>query len=299
MEHGVQEKEHLSRKKKVLVSITYNSIPNFANILEALKTIDYAVIVDNGSSEVVINDLEKYCTGSERIYLIKNGENLGISKAYNMAIEFSKKLEAYWLFFFDSDANYSQSYFEEMMKCWMENSKNGVKIGIVSPIIGDDPKLIGIQWKEGVSFVSSVITSGIMTNAYVFEDVEGYDENYFLELADFAFSKRVIEKGYSIIRLNKILISQTFGITMNENYPLIHAFNLISSISSRIKLRRNSSNVYRTKYPVYGDIRLNQYYENYGKLTGSNRSSALQSKLYLFILKRINNYLKRKINETR
>ena len=139
----------------------------------------------------------------------------------------------------------------------------------------------------------------IMTNTEVFEDVGGYDENYFLELADLAFCRRVLKKDYSIIRLNKILISQTFGLTVSEKYPMISAFNFISSISSRIRLRKNSSNVYRTRYPVYGEVRLNQYYENYSKLTESNGISEIQSKLYLFILKKINCYLKRKIKETR
>lgn len=299
MELNVNEHDPFKGKKKALISVTYNSLPNFDNISEALASMDYAIIVDNGSNEKIVGDLERYCANSKNVFLIKNGSNLGISKAYNKAVEFSHTRDIYWLFFFDSDATYSRLYFNEMMKCWEESSSKGIKIGIVSPIVGDAPDLIGIQWKKDVSFVSSVITSGIMTNTEVFEDVGGYDENYFLELADFAFCKRVLKKDYSIIRLNKILISQTFGLTVSEKYPMINAFNFISSISSRIRLRNNSSNVYRTRYPVYGEMRLNQYYENYGKLTESSGISEIQSKLYLFILKKINGYLKRKIKETR
>ncbi len=299
MNQSVMENNLFNGKKKALISITYNSLPNFCNITLALSTVDYAIIVDNGSSEEILSDLERYSADSERVFLIKNGKNLGISKAYNRAVEFCRTIDVYWLFFFDSDANYSLSYFVELSKCWIESSGKGIKIGIVSPIVGDIPDLIGIQWKKDVSFVSSVITSGIMTNTEVFEDVGGYDENYFLELADLAFCRRVLKKDYSIIRLNKILISQTFGLTVSEKYPMISAFNFISSISSRIRLRNNSSNVYRTRYPVYGEVRLNQYYENYSKLTESNGISEIQSKLYLFILKKINCYLKRKIKETR
>ena len=284
-----------TNSKKALVCITYNSIPDFNNIFRALEIVDYAIIVDNGSEKPIVDELKKYCAGSEKIFLIENSENLGISRAYNKAVEFSKTLEIQWLFFFDSDANYSNSYFTEMMVCWMENSSKGLKVGIVSPIVCDDSGLLGIQWKTGSSLVSSVITSGIMTNVEVYEEVGGYDEDYFLELADFAFSKRMIEHGYLIIRVNKILISQTFGLSLNSSFALLKVFDLISSISSRSKLRRNKSNVFRTRYPIYGEERLNQYYKNYTKLTGDRRIHEFQSRIYIFILKKINDYIRRKI----
>ena len=134
-----------------------------------------------------------------------------------------------------------------------------------------------------------------MTNVEVYEEVGGYDEDYFLELADFAFSKRMIEHGYLIIRVNKILISQTFGLTLNSSFALLKAFDLISLISSRSKLRRNKSNVFRKRYPIYSEERLNQYYKNYKKLTGDGRTGEFQSRIYIFILKKINDYIRRKI----
>ena len=288
-------RDHFTNSKKTLVCITYNSIPDFNNIFRALEIVDYAIIVDNGSEKPIVDELKKYSVSSEKIFLIENSENLGISRAYNKAVEFSKTLDIHWLFFFDSDANYSNSYFTEMMVCWMENSIKGLKVGIVSPIVGDDSGLLGIQWKTGSSLVSSVITSGIMTNVEVYEEVGGYDEDYFLELADFAFSKRMIEHGYLIIRVNKILISQTFGLTLNSSFALLKAFDLVSSISSRSKLRRNKSNVYRKRYPIYGEERLNQYYKNYTKLTEDGRAGEFQSRIYIFILKKINDYIRRKI----
>ena len=110
----------------------------------------------------------------------------------------------------------------------------------------------------------------------------GYNEEIFVDGADFNFSKRLRSCGYTICRLNKILVKQPFGEENRyQSKYIVKLLNLISHLSSLVALRMNYVNVLRKTYPVYNLSRRKDFYRQ--KVNSSSGFKSLFSLLYVAI----------------
>lgn len=85
------------------------------------------IVVDNSEKE---NKNKEYCNQSGIDYLSMNG-NKGLSKAYNRAIEYCKKIETDVVILFDDDTEIIGAYFDKLE----ENLLNLPDVDIFAPVI--------------------------------------------------------------------------------------------------------------------------------------------------------------------
>lgn len=243
-------------KNTAAVFVTYNHVPDKGVLETVLSNLDYLLLFDNGSGNKYIDVIKKICTElGPRCMMIMEAENIGISKAYNKSIQFLKNLNVYWVYFFDHDAFFSNELFVQTKK-YFENFETN-KLGLLVPIVSDKPNLLNsfIFYRNPITKIHNAITSGMMTNIEIFQNVNGFDEDFFVENADYAFSQRIIRAGLDIARINQILIVQKFEEKPNGNKTLLSLFDSVIRYRSLIRVGIGNSNIFRTEVSVYNSIR--------------------------------------------
>lgn len=253
-------------EQSAILMVTYNAIPNFKRIRDALKFVKYIILMDNNSRPEIKSEILKFSKSSQNCISIFNDSNYGVSHAYNLGVNYAKSIGIEWVFFLDGDANVSNEYFTESFLTLKEALKLKVKVGVICPIVGDSEHIKMAKFRDKFSFIGSSITSGIMININVFLKVGGYNEDIFVEGADLDFTKKIVMNGMKICRINRILITQTFGKGVSFKPNIIFKFfNIVSFASSFLSLRLGKLNVIRTRYPIYDSSRREQYYSSFGK----------------------------------
>jgi GT2 family glycosyltransferase len=244
--------------KSAIITVTYNKIPVLANFERAVEIVDYVIICDNSSDSSVIDYLERYCKANPKFVLLKNNENLGISKAYNKAVAFARKLGVFWLYFFDDDANFDVEWIGSAKDSWLELEAGGVPVGILAPIISNNPEYLhsNVGFRSRFSVISSVITSGVFTNTDVFSRSGGSNPDFFVDWADLELARRVKESGFLVVRLNEVFVFQAFGHNLRNTSLRNRLINAYIKSSSLFSLRLNKSNTLSTFYSVYS---INRY----------------------------------------
>ena len=239
--------------KSAIVIVTFNKVPNLSIFEEASGLVDYVIICDNSSDRSVIEGLKSYCQSHSKFVLLQNHVNLGISKAYNKAVDFARRIGVYWFYFFDDDANFDTAWLGVARSSWRELEAQNIPVGLLVPIISNNKQYmhsdLGLQSRFSV--ISSAITSGIFTTVDAFNRCGGYNPDYFVDWADLELSRRVKKSGCFVVRLNKVYIYQAFGRNLENNSLRNKLINAYVKSSSLLSLKLNKSNTLSTFYSVY------------------------------------------------
>lgn len=245
--------------------LVYNHVPDFRSVEKVLPYVDRFYFIDNNSGESVRSELKTFCNAhSPCSVLLENDANLGISKAYNQAIALAMQQGAYWVHLLDHDATFDASLITRCRETWKQHAAHGVKLGMVVPIVADDPALlhrkVGIRRND--TFIDSAITSGIMTNVDVFEEIGRFNEQLFVEAADFELSKRACQKGLKVCMVCEVLICQQFEKTPNMEKTSVKIGNIMMEIRSMVRVGIGNANIYRTRLSYYTSRRRIDLYRN-------------------------------------
>jgi|GEM_PF-1806550 len=246
-------------RRRAIIIVTYNKVPNLGILEKSLKFIDYIFIIDNNSIDEVAGKLRYFASvHRERVFLRENNKNLGLAIPINDTVESFSKLGVSFFYIFDQDATFDLQYFSESETIWNECLKKGIKVGLVVPIIGDQESLLGerLNIKKKTSYISSAITSGMMTSVEVFKEVGGFNPHFFVYGVDIDFSQRLIKKGFKICRINKIYIIQYFGEPVEITTLKSKVFFELSRINSIFTLRFNMINAYHSQGYTYSADRI-------------------------------------------
>lgn len=173
------------------------------NIKSVMNQVRQIVIVNNDTNEREF--LYSLAKEYEKIVLINNDENLGIAYALNKAIEYAEKLEFEWIITLDQDSVVHPSAVKKMMAFANPN------IAIISPKIQDQNKTINASFEEEVENVNWAISSSSITNIKVWKEINGFDNQMFIDLVDFDFCVRARNIGYQIIRVNNVILDHQLG----------------------------------------------------------------------------------------
>lgn len=168
-------------------------------------------VCDNSTEE---NDNRKY--EGENVRYINMGGNLGLSKAYNTAVQSLEGKEGY-ICLFDDDTLVPGDYFE---KIDLEAEKSGADI--ILPVVRDEVGIMSPCRLTGVltSRVKDIselneaelsgINSGMAVNNEIFKSYR-YDEEYFLDFIDHAFLRDMKKQGRKISVCDDISLNQSFS----------------------------------------------------------------------------------------
>jgi len=252
---------HPSRVATLMV--VYNHLPDFTALEAALRHSDSLVLIDNASASEVREELERFRSRfPEKCALILNDTNLGLSKAYNSAVERLTRDGFHWLYLLDHDACFADDFFTATRDAWTRLESQGENVGVVVPIVTDDPRYLGSSagFRRQFSFLQTTMTSGILTNVDVFAKLGGFDERLFVEAADLDFTSRANRAGYRVCLLNRVLIVQQFGETPHGSRDAIRLAESLLRIRSFVRVGIGNSNMLRTHLSSFPPTRLARLY---------------------------------------
>lgn len=146
-----------------------------------------------------------------------DGENVGVSAAYNMGVKYAKTLGKEWVLLLDQDT----SFLPGALKEYSKNVDENTEINLFSPIIKLANGIIFSPFKKvfkrGIALqeVSPVryslkqyapVNSGILVRIAAFEMAGGYNERVRLDFSDMEFVRRFSKHNDSFKVVNTICL---------------------------------------------------------------------------------------------
>lgn len=186
---------------------------NIENVLELAKQVDQVLVCDNSKMS------NKTYFNYSNIHYYSLKKNLGLSMAFNRVL---KNKDIQWndedyIFFFDQDSTISKNHIKNMIDEYDSLLSSGYKIGCLGPIYFNNssntieiPKL-KISLNKYSYSVKSIITSSMLTTYKNLKEIDFWNEEIFLDMADWDLCWRFIDKGYLCCLTNKVVLNHTLG----------------------------------------------------------------------------------------
>ena len=197
----------IERNSIILAGIVlYN--PNTQRLQENIEAIipqvDSIVIVDNGSTESLYNNiLETF----DHITYIRNEKNMGIAYALNQICGYAYSHGCDWVLTLDQDSIATPGMVD------VYRSIANDKIGILGCWIHDRGYQIDESWGiEHETFETDwVITSAAFTNVKAWKSCGGFDNGMFIEWVDWDICESMRKAGYKIMKTYKTKLIHELG----------------------------------------------------------------------------------------
>lgn len=181
------------------------------NITQLSKFVDKVVLLDNTPN----SDNFALFSGIEKTEYVAYKENLGLSLAFN---RYLKTLTGNcYIIFFDQDSFCPEDLVEHLKEDYQTCCDNLGKKGIIGPAYFEKNagRLMVPSQKEEVSVglyeVKSIITSGMFTEFDVIRESGSWNDEIFLDMADWDFCWRVLQSGFFCCFSTNVVLSHRLG----------------------------------------------------------------------------------------
>lgn len=184
------------------------------SVRRALKSIDAEIIVvDNASND---RSIELVSSEFPEVLLIRNDDNLGFSKGNNIGVNVAR---GEYLCILNPDTVIPEDFFINLINFYEEQANPGI-LGCqlidgsgnflreskrhIPTVAVSFKKMIGLSkeyyaseiHKNSNSQVEILVGAMMFLKKSVFEDVQGFDESYFMYAEDVDLSYKVLKAGY-------------------------------------------------------------------------------------------------------
>ena len=218
--------------KLYIVCVLYNStiaeISSLEVFLRFVCRYDFIrlMIMDNSSEDLVAQNREVCKTKyKDQIIYVDDGGNIGISKAYNKALDTIKD-DVFYVMWSDDDTSFSDTYIENVITA-IKAGRTDIISGIVrtqNKVISPAKDLVPItrdsqKWyykEPGVYSNIYCINTGLTLKNTVYDIVGKYDERLFLDAVDHLFSDVLISKDINRVEIVPGDIIQDYSIETND-----------------------------------------------------------------------------------
>jgi len=227
-------------KISVIMSV-YNAYEDLEDSIESILEQDFEdfefLIMDDGSTDNSKKILEKYCNLDKRIRLFENRTNLGLTKSLNILLEnsFGQFIARH-----DSDDLSLKNRFSTQIE-FVEKKK--FDICVSRAVIKKTSTLIPnlsffLPTKIVFKFKNPFIHGTLLAKKSVFDDIGGYDENFYYS-QDYKFFLDCIKKKNKIKYIKK---------------PL-YLLNISNNISARNSVeQKRYAEMVKQEYKIYENI---------------------------------------------
>lgn len=193
-------------KSEIPVGIVlYN--PEIKRLKENLDAIyEFAaeiILIDNASCNCY--EINLLISAYDKIVFIQNKKNIGIARALNQICRQALNDDFSYVLTLDQDTVCPENIFDKYQE-YMSSS-----VGILCPKIKDRNYDSNLKFKDDTSEIRSCITSGSLVLLSAWYNVNGFDENMFIDNVDIDFCYRIQKKGYKIVCLNTVSILHEIG----------------------------------------------------------------------------------------
>lgn len=185
----------------------------FNNIKTYINSIDRLYIIDNTEHGDHISTIEKELLSLKQCTLLHKGENLGIAKALNLALDHSLKENFTWLMTMDQDSAFEAKYLKKYLDDFKKLNKENV--ALVSAM--HNPKFINDNFTNPFEEKEIVMTSANIVNINAALSVGGYDERLFIDEVDHSFCFALHLKKYIILENKTVYVKHMLGTPYMKN----------------------------------------------------------------------------------
>lgn len=184
------------------------------NVRTISDQVDRLFLCDNSP-----NQHSKMFSDIHNAVYIYNNCNFALSKAFNVVL---KNQEYTWndddyVIFFDQDSAIQNGHIAGLVHEYESLTKSGYKIGGIGPIYYNlNTQQIAIprvkkQITEDNYIVSSIITSSLLCKYGSLREVDFWNEEIFLDLADWDLCWRMMTKGRVCIKTKAVVLNHALG----------------------------------------------------------------------------------------
>lgn len=169
------------------------------NISKVFDQVGYVVVVDNASKNDII-DKVKELSFFDKITLIENSENMGIAYALNQGLNYATENNYELFLSMDQDSTLLSNAVDIMIDAINDN-----KFVSVGPNYNNK--------NYDVKFVEKnfLISSGNLTLTSVANEVEGFDNDFFIDGVDIDFSLKIRKLGHLCMIITEARMEHKLG----------------------------------------------------------------------------------------
>lgn len=194
--------------------VTFN--PEAGRLLENIRALSSQVrriiVFDNGSDNVA--EVRQVVQQFQNTELIENGENLGIAAALNRVASAAIAEKFGWLLTLDQDSVCASNMVDTL------RDHADASTPLITPFILDRNKMtlaeftrLALPPTQHFRHAASkgAITSGGLLNLQVWDELQGFDERFFIDCVDYDLNMRLMRAGYRIVRVNQTYLLHELG----------------------------------------------------------------------------------------
>lgn len=191
--------------------VLYNpDISVLENISTYIGETDLLIIVDNSEiqNKKLLTKIKKY---GKKIHYISFGENLGIAKALNTAVNLAIDKGYSHLLTMDQDSSFDKKNISVLKKTALKN--NSKNFSVIAPVftLNNESFDISMPHADILTEVKSVITSGCILNLEAFSSAGGFCEKLFIDQVDHEFCLRARKHGYKTYIIHDCFLNHKLG----------------------------------------------------------------------------------------
>lgn len=201
-------------KKIYSIIVAYNPEGNeLALAVERLKAqTDMVIVCNNSDYDVKFDD--------KKVKVFNFRDNLGIAAAQSIGMKWAFEKGADFILQMDQDSVPDEKLVDNLLKCHIELTRRGYKVGLVGPqdFDKDTKELNKARLKKGkyiedTNYVSleQTLSSGSLISKKVYELVGGMDDGLFIDAVDSEYCWRIRNNGFLVIKNNDALLAHKLG----------------------------------------------------------------------------------------
>lgn len=189
--------------------VTYNPDEAFLERLRALKRILQSVAVVDNSNQLSTQTLVAKICSKEGVRLIRNGGNLGVARALNIALHWAEKEGHRWLLTLDQD---SFPHTDLMLQYAgiLSDAGSESRIGCVGVLLGKQADHCRKK-RQSYCDVDDVITSGTLLSVAAAREAGGFWDELFIDGVDTEMCIRLRRTGFRVIGTVAPVLTHSIG----------------------------------------------------------------------------------------
>ena len=208
-----------------IIIVNYNGLNLLKKCLSSLSEIDFLsyeiILVDNNSNDGTIQYVTK---NYPKIIIIKLEKNKGFAEPNNIANKIAK---GKYLLFLNNDTIVTKFFLTELVNSINKDKKIGIcqsmllKLDNSIDSSGDFIDKLGVVYNSKTSVttdreISSARGASMLIRKKLFDDLKGFDEEFYVSFEDVDLGWRVWIKGYKVVLSTKSIVYHLGGQTTNK-----------------------------------------------------------------------------------
>jgi rhamnosyltransferase len=189
------------------------------DLISAVLKSNYKVIlVDNSDTTQELISI----SNNQDVFLLSNGENLGIAKAQNIGVKFAIKSNAKIISFFDQDSEINTQTLS-LLNNFVQNNASSIAVPIILnkttqkeypsyriSFLGKSKKIYSLSSKTN-NTVDIAISSGTTLNIDTFLSIGYFDEGFFIDFVDIEWFYRAKKKLVKTFVISNSFVFHSIG----------------------------------------------------------------------------------------